>query len=81
MATLSDHELSGLYAAIKSTLQEMADKGGRDTEKDLYGNPGPYLTVMGKKNPGMICPICGNMIKRMAYLGGNIYVCEECQKA
>jgi len=80
MAKLSDCELENLYGAVKSVLLDMADKGGRDTERDLFGNAGGYTTVMGKKNVGRGCPACGSTIQRMAYLGGNVYVCDECQK-
>ena len=80
MTTLSDIEQEGLYTILKSLLAEMTEKSGRDTEKDLFGNPGGYITVMSKKNEGKGCPICGGLIKRMAYLGGNVYVCEECQR-
>jgi len=34
---------------------------------------------MSKKNDGMPCPACGGLIRRSAYMGGNIYVCEGCQ--
>ena len=77
--TLSDGELDKLYNVVKSTLAEMTEKGGRDTEKDLFGNAGGYATVMSNKNEGAACPVCGGLIKRMAYLGGNVYVCEGCQ--
>jgi formamidopyrimidine-DNA glycosylase len=80
MDTLSDSELEELYKIVKSLLAEMTEKGGRDTEKDLFGRTGGYITVMSKKNDGMACPICGGLIKRMAYLGGNVYFCEKCQQ-
>lgn len=77
--TLTDDEYEALYLTVKAVLAEMTDKGGRDTEKDLFGKSGGYLTVMSKKNDGMPCPACGGIIKRMAYMGGNVYVCEGCQ--
>jgi len=79
MNTLSDAELEALFHTVKRLLAEMTEKGGRDTEKDLFGNPGGYRTVMSKKNAGGYCPHCGGLIKRMAYMGGNVYVCEGCQ--
>lgn len=81
MNTLTEAEYETLYLAVKRLLAEMTAKGGRDTEKDLFGSPGGYQTVMSKKNDGMPCPACGGIIKRMAYLGGNVYVCESCQKS
>jgi len=80
MNTLADAELETLFHSVKRLLAEMTEKGGRDTEKDLFGKPGGYMTVMSKKNAGGYCPHCGGVIKRMAYMGGNIYVCEGCQR-
>ena len=79
MSTLSDGEFETLYLTMKSLLRDMTAKGGRDTEKNLFGKPGGYITTMSKKNEGMPCPACGGLIRRMAYMGGNVYVCEGCQ--
>lgn len=80
MSTLTDGEYETLYLTVKRLLAEMTARGGRDTEKDLFGRPGGYRTVMSRKNDGMPCPACGDIIRRMAYLGGNVYVCEGCQR-
>lgn len=77
--TLRDGDLDTLFQTVKKLLREMTEKGGRDTEKDLFGHPGGYATVMSKKSSEALCPACGAPIKRMAYLGGNVYVCERCQ--
>lgn len=79
MNTLADSEYETLFLTIKRLIAEMTALGGRNTEKDLFGKPGGYMTIMSKKNDGMPCPECGNIIKRMAYLGGNVYICESCQ--
>jgi len=79
VATLSDQELRGLFRSVKSVLHEMAERGGRDTERDLYGCPGGYKTVLSKNTVDMPCPSCGTIIKKAAYLGGSIYYCEGCQ--
>ncbi len=78
--TLNRQEINGLFDAIKSTLFHMAEKGGRDTEKDLYGNTGSYKTILSKNTLGRPCPVCGTPIKKEVYLGGSIYICEGCQK-
>ncbi len=36
-STISDLEVKNLFQSLKSTLRRMADMGGRDTEKDLFG--------------------------------------------
>lgn len=80
LADMSGQETAELYMAVKNVLADMAEKGGRDTEKDLYGQAGGYKTVLSKNNEEMICPNCGGAIKKEAYLGGSIYYCPACQR-
>ncbi len=80
METLSDSEKESLYSSIKNTLQSMADQGGRDTEKDLFGNPGGYATRCSKNTVDQPCPKCGAIIEKASYMGGSIYFCPGCQK-
>lgn len=77
--TLTDEEKVGLFKSIKDTLKEMIDKGGRDTEKDLYGRNGGYVTKLSKNTVDKPCPVCGNIILKEAYLGGSVYYCNGCQ--
>jgi len=77
--SLADTEKQALYSVIKTTLKAMADSNGRDTEKDLYGNPGGYKTLLSKNTAGTPCPVCGKIIKKEAYLGGSVYYCPGCQ--
>lgn len=79
LSTLADSDQLALYSSIKSTLREMTEKGGRDTEKDLFGSSGGYATIMSNKNLGAPCPRCGTEIVRQAFLGGNVYYCPSCQ--
>ena len=79
VSTLSGGDLQTLYETVKVLLSDMTAKRGRDTEKDLFGEPGGYITTMSRKNDGMPCPVCGSLIMRLAYMGGNVYVCEGCQ--
>ncbi|MBN2522720.1 MAG: endonuclease VIII [Bacteroidales bacterium] len=79
-STLTDFQQGELFHSLKTTLTKMTDKGGRDTEKDLFGNFGGYHTILSKntlKNP---CPNCGNAIVKEQYMGGAIYFCPVCQK-
>lgn len=68
-----------LYHSVKTTLGDMAASGGRDTERDLFGRPGGYKTLLSQKTAKQPCPRCGQAIVREAYLGGNIYFCPGCQ--
>lgn len=79
VGTFTESEKGQLFKSIKNTLQEMVDQGGRDTEKDLFGNRGGYKTKLSKHTAGKPCPICGHTIMKEAYLGGSIYYCEGCQ--
>jgi formamidopyrimidine-DNA glycosylase len=80
MGTLSVEEITAMYDAVKSVLKAMTDQGGRDTEKDIFGSPGRYKTVLSKNTVGTRCPECGTMIVKEPYMGGSIYYCEMCQK-
>jgi formamidopyrimidine-DNA glycosylase len=80
MATLSAEETTAMYDAVRSVLRQMADQGGRDTEKDLFDHLGGYKTVLSKNTVGTRCPDCGTIIAKEAYMGGSIYYCELCQK-
>ena len=81
LETLTDEELETLFHSVKSTLKEMRDGGGRDTEKDLFGQAGGYRTVLSGKTLMYACRACGGGLKREAYMGGNIYFCPVCQEA
>ena len=72
-------DIDALFASIKSTLSDMIDGGGRDTDKDLFGNPGGYVTILSAKTKDQPCPRCGGPITRKAFLGGNVYFCPICQ--
>lgn len=79
--TLSAAESHSLFVQMKRTLSEMVRLGGRDTEKDLYGNPGGYPVIMSARSGGSPCPVCGTPIVKEAYLGGSVYYCRQCQRA
>ena len=79
MGTLPDKERDRLFNAIKQTLSEMTRLGGRDTEKDIFGNAGGYRTRMSKKTVGGPCAVCGAEIQKAAYMGGAVYWGPACQ--
>lgn len=78
-ADISDSQREALYHSIKNTLKHMTERGGRDTEKDLFGQPGGYHTLLSRLTWQGPCPHCGGSIIREAYLGGKIYYCPVCQ--
>ncbi len=79
LQALSDSELSALFKSVKSTLAVMTEKGGRDTERDIFGSEGGYKTLLSAKTYKSPCPVCGGSITREAYMGGNVYYCPVCQ--
>lgn len=79
LSSLTQEQKMKLFTAVTETLREMTDKGGRDTEKDLYGQPGGYVCLLSKNTLDKPCPVCGGTLVRQAYLGGNIYFCPTCQ--
>jgi len=80
VSTLSTDDKERLFISIKNTLSKMAAGGGRDTENDLFGNPGNYKTILSKNTAGKPCPVCGMLIQKEAYMGGSIYYCPQCQE-
>ncbi|NCU25866.1 endonuclease VIII [Candidatus Nomurabacteria bacterium] len=78
--TLSESEQRHLLKVIVDVLRRMTEQGGRDTEKDIFGVPGGYKTVMSKNTMTTGCPLCSGEIKKEAYLGGSVYYCPKCQK-
>jgi len=80
LESLSQQEKEAVYSSIKRTLSKMTAKGGRDTEKDIFGCPGGYKTKLSAKTKSQPCPDCGDSIVREAFMGGNVYFCPTCQK-
>jgi len=79
LEALGGGEKAAMYESVKSTLLAMMKQGGRDTERDLFGNSGGYKTALSANTLKHPCPACGGGLIREAYLGGNIYYCPVCQ--
>ena len=77
--SLSKTDISRLYDTMLELTKEIVDLGGRDTEKDLFGNKGGYITKMSQSGMTEGCPECGSTIIKESYLGGCIYTCTKCQ--
>ena len=76
---LAEWERRALYEAIRKTLKQAVDLGGRDTERDLYNRRGGYTRILHAKAKGRPCPECGTLIEKIQYLGGASYFCPSCQ--
>lgn len=79
IAALSQTEAEQLFRAVKETLGVMTQKGGRDTERDLFGNAGGYQVIMSKNTYMFPCPRCSGTVSKEAYMGGSVYYCPNCQ--
>jgi len=79
LTDVSGRERQRWYRAIRETLDEAIARGGRDTETNLYGEPGGYVPIMDRRAKGQPCPECGTAIEKIAYLGGSCYFCSKCQ--
>lgn len=79
MADVSSSEVDAMYKTVKELLAMMTALGGRDTERDLFGQLGGYVTILSKNTTGRPCPACGTPIRKEPYLGGSIYYCATCQ--
>lgn len=77
--TVVEEDLKTLYTSVRNILSQMVQKGGRNTEKDLFGNYGGYITQLSKNSLNQPCIKCGNEIHKANYMGGTIYFCDHCQ--
>lgn len=78
--SLNEKQSINLFNSVKSTLKEMADKNGRNTEKGLFGQPGEYMTKMSINTSGKPCIVCGTLVEKASYMGGSVYFCPGCQE-
>jgi len=79
LGTITEIIRRRIYESIVETLEKMTIAGGRNTEKDLFGNKGGYQTLLSKNTVGKPCPYCGNFIQKASYMGGTVYFCPMCQ--
>lgn len=80
ISALGEQQRRKLYAAVRSTLSEMAAAGGRSSETDIFGRPGGYVPYLSKDTLGQECVRCGDIIMKENYMGGAVYYCPGCQK-
>lgn len=76
---LAKDERSALHRGVKDIIIEAIKMGGRDTEYDLYGNPGRYNKILSSRTEELPCPVCSTKIAKIQYLGGASYFCPKCQ--
>ena len=60
-------------------FRQATKAGGRDTERDLYGQTGGYRCLLDTRTRGTPCTACGSTIEKISFLGGSCYFCPSCQ--
>ncbi len=80
MRDATDGDMFDLYDSTCSVMKKMCERGGRNTEKDFFGNPGGYECILCKTTLDTPCPRCGHTVAKAPYMGGAVYFCENCQK-
>lgn len=80
MQNATDEEFHAIYDSILKIIRKMCEEGGRDVERDIFGNPGGYISQLSKNSWGEPCMKCGTPISKATYMGGTVYFCEKCQK-
>lgn len=79
LETIDEDGFEAMFQAVRGVLHAMTAAGGRDTERDLFGCPGGYKTILSKFTAGRPCPQCGETIRKAFFMGGSIYFCAACQ--
>lgn len=79
VASLTTGETSTLFQSLVSVVKAMTTAGGRNTEKDLLGQPGGYPVRMCAQTLNQPCPRCDTTIQKESFLGGSVYICPTCQ--
>lgn len=80
ISSLNEKQKTELYHCVKKVMEEVYQANGRNSETDLFGQKGGYISILSKDTGGKPCPVCGELIRKENYMGGSIYYCFECQK-
>ncbi len=80
MGDLTSDKQADLYNAINDVVKEAIDKGGRSTERNLYDQPGAFVSRLGKETVNTPCPKCKTLIEKFQFEGGACYICPDCQR-
>jgi len=76
-STLTESELSTLYAAIKDELAGAIKRAEGLAAKDLKGEKKSGLRVHGRK--GETCDVCGDVIAEVSFADSSLQYCPTCQ--
>ncbi len=77
---LNQDEKRALFAAVKFVVWRRVEWGGKNKFIDLYGKQGKYAPAMGPNMRDVPCPVCGTVVEKLNFGGGQVYLCAVCQK-
>jgi formamidopyrimidine-DNA glycosylase len=76
-STLTEQELTTLYASIQIELRGAIQRAEGLAAKDLKGEKKSGLRVHGRK--GEICEVCGDTIAEVSFADSSLQYCPTCQ--
>ncbi|MFF7212703.1 Fpg/Nei family DNA glycosylase [Streptomyces sp. NPDC008238] len=76
-ANLSEEEVSRLYEALRTTLQDAVERSRGLAAGDLKGEKKTGLRVHGRT--GEACPVCGDTIREVSFSDSSLQYCPTCQ--
>ncbi len=79
ISTFGQEDKDKLLYSIIEVLSNMIKYGGRDTERDIFGQKGGYKVLLSKNTLSAGCSKCQSELVKEAYLGGSVYYCPICQ--
>lgn len=79
LRSLSAEERIAFHESIIDVVKEGISRGGRNTERDLFGRPGAFVSRLSKDTVGTPCTVCGSVIEKFHFEGGACYICPSCQ--
>jgi formamidopyrimidine-DNA glycosylase len=77
---LNKKEIQRIFKAIKTVPSAIITAGGKDIDKDIFGNFGKFLSKVSRNTVGKPCMRCGTKIIKESYLGGSVFYCPACQE-
>jgi len=76
-ASLTPDEVAGLYAAMRSSLEEAVARSAGLAAGDLKAEKKAGLRVHGRA--GQPCPVCGDTVREVSFADSALQYCPTCQ--
>lgn len=76
-ATLSEEDVSRLYQALRTTLEDAVERSRGLAAGALKGEKKTGLRVHGRA--GEPCPVCGDTIREVSFSDSSLQYCPTCQ--